>query len=90
MSLLIAVETFLIFSVLFNERFVAPSASVVPASSTSVSSTALHGCRYFGLRCPLKNCLDVIVEEVQSLLAVTGVSVVPGGEFILQVQLPHV
>ena len=87
MSLLIEIKTFLIFPVLLFEMFIAPSASVTPASSTSLSSTALHGCRYFGLRCPLKNCLDVIVKEVQSLLAVLGVSFPPGGEVILQVHL---
>ena len=87
MSLLIAVETFLLFPVLFIERFVDPSASVVPAYSTPFSSTALHECLYFGLRCPLYNCLAVLVEEVQSLLAVLGVLAVPGGEVILQVHL---
>ena len=35
----------------------------------------------------MHNFLDVLVEEVQSLLAVLGVSVVPGGELILQVHL---
>ena len=87
MSLLIAVETFLIFPVLFIEMFVAPSASVVPDSSASVSYTALHKFRSFGLRRPLHNCLAVLVKEVQSLLAVLGLSVVPGDEVILQVHL---
>ena len=87
MSLLIAVETFLIFTVIFTESFVAPSASIVLASSASVSSTALHTCRSFGLHCHLHNCLAVIVEEVQILLVVLGVSVVPCGEVILQAQL---
>ena len=87
MSLLISIKTFLIFPVLFVESFVAPSSSVVPASSASVSSTALHKCRSFGLHCPLYNCIDVLVEEVQSLLEVLGVSVVPGREVILQVHL---
>ena len=85
MSLLIEIKTFLIFPVLFVESFLAPSASVVPASSASVSSTALYKCRSFGLRCPLHNCLAVLVDEVQSLLAVHGVSVLPVGEVILQV-----
>ena len=35
----------------------------------------------------MHNCLAVLVEEVQSLLAVLGVLVVPGGEVILQVYL---
>ena len=87
MFLLISIKTFLIFPVLFVEMFVSPSASVVPASSASVSSTALHKCRSFGLRRPLHNYLAVLVEEVQSMLEVLGVSVVPGGEVILQVHL---
>ena len=87
MSLLIAVETFLMFPVLFIGIFVAHSSSVVPVSSTSVSSTALHKCRSLGLRCYFHNCLDVLVEEVQNLFEFLGVSVVPGGEVILQVHL---
>ena len=87
MSLLISIETFLIFPVLFVEKFVAPSTSVVPASSAPVSSTDLYKYRSFGLRRPLHNCLAVLVKEVQSLLAVLGVSVVPSGEVILQVHL---
>ena len=87
MSLLIAIRAFLILTVFFVERLIAPSASVVPPSSPSVASTALHECRSFGLRCPLQNCLAVLVEEVQSLLAILGVSVVPSGEVILQVHL---
>ena len=64
MSLLIAIETFLIFSVFFIERFIASSAYVAPAyvapaSSASVASTALHGRYSFGLRRSLHNCLDV-------------------------------
>ena len=85
MSLLIAIETFLISPVLFFERFIAPSASVPPASSESVASNALHECRSFGLLSPLHSCLDVLVKEVQSMLVVLGVSVVPGVEVILQV-----
>ena len=87
MSLLIAIKTFLIFPVVFVEMFIAPSVSVAPASSASVPSTALHKHRSFGLRCTLHNCIAVLVEEVQSLLAVLGVSVVPGGKVILQVHL---
>ena len=87
MSFLIAIKTFLIFPLLFVKTFVAPSTSVVPASSASVSSTALHKCRSFVLRRLLHNCLDLLVEEMQSLLAVLGVSVVPGREVILQVHL---
>ena len=52
-----------------------------------MSSTAFHKCRSFGLRRPLHNCLAVIVKEVQSMLAILGVSVVPGREVILQVHL---
>ena len=52
-----------------------------------MSSTALHKFRSFGLRRPLHNCLDIIVEEIQSLLAVLGVSVSLSGEVILQVHL---
>ena len=85
MFLLIVIETFLIFPLLFFERFIAPSTSVSPASSASVASTALHKCSSFGLRRTLHKCLDVLVEEVQSLLAVLGVLIVPGGEVILQV-----
>ena len=33
----------------------------------------------------MHNCIAVLVEEVQSLLAVIGVLVVPGGEVILKV-----
>ena len=87
MSLLIEIKTFLIFPVLFVERFVAPSASDVPASSASVPSTALHKCHSFGLRRLLHNCLAVLVEEVQIMLAVLGVLVVPSCEVILQVHL---
>ena len=76
MSLIIAIKTFLIFPVLFVERFFAPSGYVVSSSSASVASTALHECRSFGLHRPLHNCLAVLVEEVQSLLAVLGVSFV--------------
>ena len=83
MSFLIAIKTFLIFPVLSVERFLAPSASVVSASSASVASTALHKCLSFRLHHPLHNCLAVLVEEVQSLLEVLGVLVVPGGEVIL-------
>ena len=79
MSLLIAIKTFIIFPVLFVEMFVAPSDSVVSASFAYVASTALHKCRSFLLHFPLQNCISVLVEEVQSLLAVLGVSVVPGG-----------
>ena len=84
MSLLLSIEIFLIFPVRFVERFITPSTYVAPASSASVASTALHECLSFGLRCLLHNCLAVIVEEVQSQLAVLGVSLVPGGEVILQ------
>ena len=87
MSLLVAVETILIFPVLFIERFIAPSASVVRASSAYVSSTAFHECRPFGLRCPLHNFIDVLVKEVQNLLEVLGVSFVPVDEVILQFRL---
>ena len=76
MLLLLAIEIFLI-------RFPAPSASVSPASSASVASTALHERRSFGLTCPLYNCLAVFVEDVLSLLMVILVPVVPGGEIIL-------
>ena len=87
MSVFIEIKTFLIFSVLFVERFFAPSASVVSAFSAFVTSTALHKCRSFVLRHSLHNYLSVLFEEVQSLLEVLGVSVVPGGEVILQVHL---
>ena len=87
MSLLIAIKTFLIFPVLFVEIFVAPSVSVVPASSAYVSSTALHKCRSFILRRPLHNCLAVLFKEVQIILAVLGVSIVTSREVILQVHL---
>ena len=83
MSLLIAIEIFLIFTVLFFEGFISPSASVAPASSASVASTALHKQRYFGLRCPLYNCLAVFVDKVQGMLVVLWVPVFPGGEIIL-------
>ena len=85
MLLHISIETFLIFSVLFVERFIYPSTSVDPASSASVASTAVHKFRSFGLRRPLHNCLAVPVEEVQILLAVCRLSVVLAGELILQV-----
>ena len=85
MSLLIAIEKLLIFPLLFVERFIAPSTSVAYAFYASEASTALHKCRSFGLRCPFHNCLDVLVGEVQGLLSVLGVSVVSGGEVILQV-----
>ena len=62
MSLLIAIETFLIFPVLFVEIFIAPSSSVAPASSASVASTALHKLRSFGLRRPFHNCVAVLVD----------------------------
>ena len=87
MSLLIVIKTFLIFLVLFFKRFVALSASVVPASSASMSSTALHKCRSFGLHLPLHNCLAILVKDMQILLAVLGVLIVLGGEVILQVHL---
>ena len=87
MSLIISIKAFLIFPVFFVERFIAPSASVVPASSPSVASTALRECRSFRLRRPLHNCLYVLVKEVQSLLAVLGLLVFPSGEVILQVHL---
>ena len=77
MSLLIAIESFLIFLVLSVESFIAPYASVAPAFYASVASTALHERRYFGIRLPLHNCLAVLVEEVQGLLAVIGVSFSP-------------
>ena len=85
MSLLLEIETFLIFPLLFVDSFIAPSASVSPASSASVESTSLHERCSFGLRCPLHNCLDVFVEEVQGLLAVLWVLVVPSGEVFLYV-----
>ena len=44
--------------------FITPSASVAPASSNSVASTALHKRRSFGLIRPLYNCIAVFVEEV--------------------------
>ena len=50
-----------------------------------MSSTALHKCCSFELRRPLHNCLAILVEDMQSLLSVLGVSIVPGGEVILQV-----
>ena len=50
-----------------------------------MASTALHKRCSFGLRCPLNNCIYVIVEEAQGILAVLGLSVVPGDEVILQV-----
>ena len=52
-----------------------------------MSSTALHKFRSFGLRRPLHNCLAVLVEEVQCLLVVFWVLVVPSAEVILQVHL---
>ena len=79
------IETFLIFQVFFIERFITPSASVAPASSASVASTAFHGRRSFGLHCPLHNRIAVFVEEVHSLLAVLWVLVVPDGEIILYI-----
>ena len=85
MPIIIAIETFLIFIVLFFERFIAPSTSIASASSAFVTSTALHKLRSFGLRRPLNSCLAVLVEEMQGLLAVLGVSVVTGGEVIIQV-----
>ena len=88
MYLLIAIETLLIFPVLFFDRFISPSTSVALASSASVAATALHKCCSFGMHFPLYNCLDVLVEEVQILLVVIGESVVPGGEVILQVHFP--
>ena len=85
MFLLIAIETFFIFPVLFVERFIYPSASVDPNSSASVASNTLHKIRSFGLRCTLHNFLAVLVEEVKGLLAVLWVTVVSGCEVILQV-----
>ena len=73
MSLLIAIETFIIFPVLFVEKFIAPSAYFAPASSSSVASTALHERPSFKLRLPLHNYLDVFAKEVQGLLSVLGV-----------------
>ena len=84
-SLLIAVEPLIIFPVLFVERFIAPSTSIAPDSYASVTSTALHKYRSFGLHRPLHNCIAVLVEDVNSLLAVLRVLVVPGGKVILQV-----
>ena len=75
MSLILEIETFLIFPILFVERFIAPSASE--------ASTALHKRRSFGLRHNLHNCLSVFVKGVQGLLAVLWVPVVLGGELIL-------
>ena len=72
MSLLIAIETFLIFPVVFVEMFIAPSVSVAPASSASVPSTALHKRRSFGLHSPLPNCIAVFIKGVQSLLEILG------------------
>ena len=85
MSLIIAIEKFFIFPVLFVERFISPSASVSTASSAYVASTALHKRRSFELCCPLQKCVYVIVEEVQGLLSIIVVSVVAGGEVIMQV-----
>ena len=84
MSLLLEIETLFIFPLLFVKRFISPSASIVPASSASVSSTALHERRSFGLRRPLHNCLDVLVKEVQGLLAVLGVLGFPSGEAFIE------
>ena len=83
MPLITAVEKLLIFPLIFVERFISPSAYVAPASSASVASTALHKQRYFGLRCPLYNCLAVFVDKVQGMLVVLWVPVFPGGEIIL-------
>ena len=74
-------------SITLCQKVFAPSVSVIPASSASVSSTTLHKCRSLGLHRPLHNYIAVFVEEAQSLVAVLGVSVVPGGEVILQVHL---
>ena len=79
MFLLISIKKFLIFPVLFVEMFFAPSESVVSAIYASVASPALHKYRSFELHRTLHNCLDVLVEEVQNLLAVLGLSVVTGG-----------
>ena len=83
MSLLIAIKTFLIFPVLFVKTFISHYSSVAPAYSASVAFTALHKCCSFGLRRPFQNCLAVRVEEVQILLKVLVVSVLPGDEVIL-------
>ena len=64
MSLLFEIETFLIFPVFFIEMFITPSASVAPASSKSVASTALYERRSFVLICPLYNYIAVFVGEV--------------------------
>ena len=85
MYLLTAIKSLLIFTVFFVERFIAASTSAVSDSSPSVASTALHECCFFGQLCPLHNCLAVLVEEVQIMLAVLRVLVVPCGEVILQV-----
>ena len=87
MSLLIAIETFLIFTVIFVERFISPSTSVAPASSASVAFTALHTRRSFVLHRTLHNSLAVFVKEVQGLMVVLEESVVPVGEIILQVHV---
>ena len=60
--LLLSIETFLIFPVLFIEIFIAPSASVSPTSSVSVASTALYERRSFGMRRPLYRCIAVFVK----------------------------
>ena len=83
MSLILEIESFLIFQVLFVKKFIASSASVAPASSAFMASTAFHERRYFRLHRPLHNCLAVFFEEVHGLLAVLWVPVVPGGEVIL-------
>ena len=67
---LIEIKKFLIFPVLFVKRFIAPSASVAPASSVYVASTVLYERRSFGLLRPLHNFLAVLVKEVQVMLAV--------------------
>ena len=85
MSLLIVIETFLIFTVIFFESFISPSTSIASSSSASVASAALHERCYFVMCCPLHKFLDVLVKEVQALLAVRGVLVIPVGEVILQV-----
>ena len=80
---LIAIETLLIFPVIFVKKIIDPSTSVPPDSSASVAATALHECRSFGMRRPLHNCLAVFVKEVQGMLEVLWVPVVPGGEIVL-------
>jgi hypothetical protein len=87
-TFLVALVSFLVLQLLFVIGTGIMAFSITISASTTTASTT-HLCEGGALRLyhSCKHSLAILVQKMQSLLAVLGITIVSGGEFILQIHL---